>query len=280
MRVNGTLIVSICYGNVTRLLKSVKLRDIIPPVGRETIKGDNMNTIRKHVIKLTALVIMSMGLLSLPVSAKTYTTTVTLTTSTSSRSKSVSVGNKLKIRLVYDDFVLLNSNAVFNSSNSSVATVSSAGFITPRKAGSAVILARYKGRSAKIRLTVKGGSSGSSTSSLRSQIVTYAKSFVGKLRYVYGGDSLVYGTDCSGFVHLIYEHFGISTPRTAASFQSMSNITRSQLQPGDLVTYRYGGHVAMYIGNGQVVHAKGTNYGTVIDNIDYGTPTGYVRILG
>ncbi|MDO5703346.1 MAG: C40 family peptidase [Lachnospiraceae bacterium] len=184
----------------------------------------------------------------------------------------------MKMRLVYEDFVLVNSYAVFNTSNSGVATVSSSGVITPRNAGTATILARYNGRSAKVKLTVKSGSS-STTSSLRTQLVVYAKSFVGKLRYVYGGDSLVTGTDCSGFVNLIYAHFGISTARTAAAFQSMSNITRSQLQPGDLVTYRNGGHVAIYIGNGQVVHAKGTNYGTVIDNIDYGTPTGYVRIL-
>lgn len=243
-----------------------------------------MESIKKHLIKFIVLTVMTMGLLSIPVFAQTYTTTVTLSTSSTTRSKSISVGNKLKMRLVYEDFVLINSNATFNTSNSSVATVTSAGVITPRRAGEATILARYNGRSARIKLTVKGSSSGSSsgsstTSSIRSQMVAYATSFVGKLRYVYGGDSLVYGTDCSGFVHLIYEHFGISTARTAAAFQSMSNITRSQLQPGDLVTYRNGGHVAIYIGNDQVVHAKGTNYGTVIDNIDYGTPTGYVRIL-
>lgn len=122
-------------------------------------------------------------------------------------------------------------------------------------------------------------SSSSASSSLRSRLVEYAKSFVGVLPYVWGGNSLSSGTDCSGFVHLIYAHFGMSVPRTASDFQSMSNISKSELQPGDLVCYKYGGHVALYIGSDKVVHAKGANYGTCIDSMYYGTPTGYVRII-
>ena len=110
----------------------------------------------------------------------------------------------------------------------------------------------------------------------RDEIVSYAKKFAGILPYVYAGNSLVSGTDCSGFIHLIYEHFGINVPRTAREFQAMSNISANKLQPGDIVVYKYGGHVALYIGDGKVVHAKGRDYGTVIDNMNYGTPTGYV----
>ena len=113
----------------------------------------------------------------------------------------------------------------------------------------------------------------------RDEIVSYAKTFAGVLPYVYAGNSLVSGTDCSGFIHLIYAHFGINVPRTAREFQAMSNISASKLQPGDIVVYKYGGHVALYIGDGKVVHAKGRDYGTVIDNMNYGTPTGYVCAL-
>lgn len=121
--------------------------------------------------------------------------------------------------------------------------------------------------------------SSSSVSSLRQQIVAYAKSFVGVLPYVWGGNSLSSGTDCSGFVHLIYAHFGISSPRSASEFQSLSNISYSQLKPGDLVVYKNGGHVALYIGDDTVVHAKGAAYGTCKDSMWYGTPTGYVRLI-
>lgn len=119
----------------------------------------------------------------------------------------------------------------------------------------------------------------SSVSSLRSRIVSYAKSFVGVLPYVWGGNSLKTGTDCSGFIHLIYAHFGISAPRSASEFQSISNISYSSLKPGDIVVYKYGGHVALYIGDGKVAHAKGAAYGTCIDSMWYGSPTGYVRLI-
>ena len=170
--------------------------------------------------------------------------------------KSVKVGNKIRLSLSYNDIELLNENVSFMSSKPSVAYVSSTGLITAKKAGSAVVTAKFNGRKAGLKITV-------GSSSLRTRIVNYANQFVGVLPYVYGGNSLVSGTDCSGFIHLIMAHFGINTARTASAFQSMSNISRSELLPGDLVTYRNGGHVALYVGNGTIIHAKGSNYGTV-----------------
>ena len=193
--------------------------------------------------------------------------------------KSVNVGNKIRLSLSYNDIELLNENVSFKSSKPTVAYVSSTGLITAKKSGSAVVTATYNGRRAGLKITVGGSGSSGSTSSLRARIVNYANQFVGVLPYVYGGNSLVSGTDCSGFIHLIMAHFGIDTARTASAFQSMSNISRSELLPGDLVTYRNGGHVALYVGNGTIIHAKGSNYGTVKESMMYNTPTGYVRII-
>ena len=90
-------------------------------------------------------------------------------------------------------------------------------------------------------------------------LVNYARNFLG-LRYVHAGNSLVTGTDCSGFTSLIYKEFGISLGTTVRSqVYSGTYISKSDLEPGDLVFYSYGSnpsHVAIYIGNGQIVHAS------------------------
>jgi cell wall-associated NlpC family hydrolase len=193
--------------------------------------------------------------------------------------KSINVGNKIKLNLSYNDILLYNENISFKSSKPSVASVSKSGLITAKKAGSATVTATFNGRRAGLKITVSGSSSSGKVSSLRTRIVDYAKKFVGVLPYVYGGNSLTSGTDCSGFIHLIMDHFGINTARTASAFQSMSNISYSELLPGDLVCYKNGGHVALYIGNDTIIHAKGSNYGTVKESMWYGTPTGYVRLI-
>ena len=74
-------------------------------------------------------------------------------------------------------------------------------------------------------------------------------------RQVYGGTSLTNGADCSGFVQSVYANFGVSLPRT--SYEQMTvgtEVSYSEAQPGDLICY--GGHVAIYLGNGQIVHAS------------------------
>ncbi len=116
-----------------------------------------------------------------------------------------------------------------------------------------------------------------STSSLRQQIVDYALQFVGN-PYVYGGTSLTNGTDCSGFTQSVMADNGISISRTAGQqSQGGTSVDLDNLQPGDLLFYSgdgdYGiGHVTMYIGNGQVVHASNSTDGIIISDIDYRTP--------
>ena len=92
-------------------------------------------------------------------------------------------------------------------------------------------------------------------------IVNYALQFVGN-PYVYGGTSLTHGADCSGFVQSIYKHFGVSLPRGARGQATVgTKVSLDALQPGDLIFYSGNGgqsitHVAIYIGNAQIVHAS------------------------
>lgn len=112
------------------------------------------------------------------------------------------------------------------------------------------------------------------TSQLRKNIVNYALQFVG-YPYVHGGNSLTKGTDCSGFTKLIYKKFGYNLARTpGGQIPNGKCISRSELQPGDLVFYMNSsgtrvGHVAMYIGNNKIVHASNRRDGIKISNMNY-----------
>lgn len=105
-------------------------------------------------------------------------------------------------------------------------------------------------------------------------VANYAGQFVGN-PYVYGGTSLTNGTDCSGFTQSVLANFGISISRTAASQSGGGTaVDMSNLQPGDLLFYDNGsgiGHVSMYIGNGQVVHASNEQTGIIVSSVDYRT---------
>ena len=112
--------------------------------------------------------------------------------------------------------------------------------------------------------------------SLRSQIVNYALQFVGN-PYVWGGTSLTNGADCSGFTQSVLRHFGISIPRVSRDqSRAGSAVTQSEMRPGDLVFYTNSSgtvnHVAMYIGNGQVVHAASRRSGIKISQWNYRSP--------
>lgn len=115
-----------------------------------------------------------------------------------------------------------------------------------------------------------------------SEIVNYALQFVGN-PYVYGGNSLTNGVDCSGFTQQVFGHFGIELPRTAASQASCgTRINVNDIQPGDLLFYDNGGyigHVSIYCGDGEVVHASNENTGITVSSVDYRTPVAAARYI-
>lgn len=104
-----------------------------------------------------------------------------------------------------------------------------------------------------------GKNPGASTGVSGSSVVSYAMQFVGN-PYVWAGNSLTNGVDCSGFVHEVYAHFGISTPRYSQAFKSVGQaVSFDNIQPGDVVVYP--GHVAIYAGGGVIVEAQSTKAG-------------------
>ena len=123
--------------------------------------------------------------------------------------------------------------------------------------------------------TEEEAQSGPTEEELRAQIVDFALQFEGN-PYVYGGTSLTNGADCFGFVMSVFAQFGYSLPRVAADqyYQSVQKSV-ADLEPGDLVFYGSGiSHVALYIGDGQIIHASTSASGIKISNYDYETPVG------
>ena len=121
-------------------------------------------------------------------------------------------------------------------------------------------------------------SSSSSGSGSGSSIVDYATQFVGN-PYVWGGTSLTGGADCSGFTQSVYANFGVSLPRTSYEQQNAgTEVSYADAQPGDLICY--GGHVAIYMGNGRIVHASNSVDGIKIsDNAAYRTIVSVRRLV-
>lgn len=124
------------------------------------------------------------------------------------------------------------------------------------------------------QLTNSSGGSSSGTSASGSglglEIAQYALQFVGN-PYVFGGTSLTNGADCSGFTMSVHKHFGINIPRSsAAQAGGGQSVSLGALQAGDIIYY--GGHVAIYIGGGKVVHASTARTGIKISSYTYRTP--------
>ncbi|WP_026660897.1 C40 family peptidase [Butyrivibrio sp. AC2005] len=106
------------------------------------------------------------------------------------------------------------------------------------------------------------------SSSIGSAVASYAQQFVGN-PYVYGGTSLTNGADCSGFVMSVYANFGVSLPHSSGADRSVGAAVDglANAQPGDIVCYS--GHVGIYIGGGQIVHASSAKTGIKISNASY-----------
>ena len=121
-------------------------------------------------------------------------------------------------------------------------------------------------------------SSSSSGSGAGSSVVDFATQFVGN-PYVWGGTSLTGGADCSGFTQSVYANFGVSLPRTSYEQQNAgTEVSYADAQPGDLICY--GGHVAIYMGNGRIVHASNSVDGIKIsDNAAYRTIVSVRRLV-
>ena len=113
--------------------------------------------------------------------------------------------------------------------------------------------------------------------SLRNKVVNYALQFVGG-RYVWGGNDPHTGADCSGFVRYVLKNIaGVTLPRTSREQAKTGRaITSSEMKPGDLIFYANSkgtvNHVAMYIGNGQIVHAASRRSGIKISTWNYRSP--------
>ncbi|MBO6149203.1 MAG: C40 family peptidase, partial [Lachnospiraceae bacterium] len=125
----------------------------------------------------------------------------------------------------------------------------------------------------------KGGGSYSGGGGSGSAVARYALQFVGN-PYVYGGTSLTNGADCSGFVMSVYKNFGISLPHSSGGDRGVGSAVQGGLanaQAGDIVCYS--GHVGIYIGNGQIVHASTRKTGIKVSNASYRTPVAVRRIF-
>lgn len=109
-------------------------------------------------------------------------------------------------------------------------------------------------------------------------VVNFALQFVGN-PYVYGGSSLTNGTDCSGFVMSVYKNFGVSLPHSSAADRSVGSTVGSlaEAQPGDIICYS--GHVGIYAGNGQIVHASTSKTGIIVSSASYRTILSIRRIF-
>lgn len=146
--------------------------------------------------------------------------------------------------------------------------------VTQEEARAVVVEAEEESSGSSSSSSSKGnggskGSSGGGSGSGQS-VVDYAMQFLGN-PYVYGGNSLTNGVDCSGFTSQIMRHFGVSLNRSSASqyANNGSYVSSDNLRAGDLLFYGYSGqvsHVAIYIGGGQVIHANDERTGICISN--------------
>jgi cell wall-associated NlpC family hydrolase len=180
----------------------------------------------------------------------------------------------------------LNLRSGPGTSYSKVATIPASATLTITGSENGWYKTSYNGvtgyvLSSYVTLGGSASASASSTSSTGTQIVAYAKQFLG-CSYVYGASGPS-SFDCSGFTSYVFKHFGYTLNRSAASqYSNGTAIDKSQLQPGDLLLWRaYGSsstatHAGIYIGNNQYIHASSTAGKVVINDMDYANSTRYL----
>ena len=154
------------------------------------------------------------------------------------------------------------------------------GVLTPVSVGSTVVTAKVNGKKYNCRVVVADYTD---MSIEQKEVVSYALQFVGN-RYRYGGSSLTNGTDCSGFTMAVYNKFGIDLFHNAyRQMKDVKSVKIKDILPGDLIFYgsskSHCSHVALYIGNGKVVHASTESTGIIISDYNYRNCVGAGRVL-
>jgi len=181
-----------------------------------------------------------------------------------------------------DNGTTKEQNNQSSQTNTSQSTGSQTSGSTAGPGGSETSTGSSTGTSGSYQNTQTGPGSAVYNSAVRTAIVAYAKQFLGN-PYVYGGTSLTNGADCSGFTMRIFEHFGVSTGRTSRDQAANGKeISLDKIQPGDLLFYASGktiNHVALYIGDGKIIHASTSKTGIIISTAYYRTPAKAVTFL-
>lgn len=198
------------------------------------------------------------------------------TTTTHAAKSSTPKLNRQKLVLGLDETYTLKlknskKNVKWSSSNKKIVTVKN-GKLTPKKAGTTKITAKTKSKSYTCKVTIFDFSK---MTQKQREVVEYALLHVGN-PYRYGGSSLTHGTDCSGFTMSVYKKFGYRLSHNAYGQLTGSKrvkVSKNNLKAGDLLFYgsskRSCGHVALYIGEGKVVHASTPKNGILVSKYNY-----------